>query len=441
MHRLICLALLAPVAATAADDSFRFSGTARARYESLSGQPRLAFKEADQWVSLRTTLAAEYGTGPLRFAGEVQDSRAYLADRRSTISTNEVNALELTQAYVSADLGTPFGAGSALSAQAGRFTMNIGSRRLVAADDYRNTTSSVTGVKTDFKLAGGWSGNAYYTLPQTRLPDDLTSILDNAVRWDRESSAVVLYGATLLTPRRLAGGALETMLVQFRERDAPGRPTRDRDLTTLDLRWFRDPSAGHWDWEVEGALQTGSARTTTAASAPLKDVAADFLHLRFGYQWSTPWKPRLALDYDHVSGEDGGVKSRRFDTLFGMRRGDFAPSGLYNLVGRANIDSPGLRVEATPGPRVDLMATLRGLWLASRTDAFSTIGVRDASGRSGDYAGTQLDTRLRYWLVPKRLRLELDGIVLAKGRFLQHAPGTRDDGSVKYLSVNLQASF
>ena len=31
--------------------------------------------------------------------------------------------------------------------QAGRFTLNLGSRRLVAADDYRNATNGYTGLK------------------------------------------------------------------------------------------------------------------------------------------------------------------------------------------------------------------------------------------------------------------------------------------------------
>lgn len=37
----------------------------------------------------------------------------------------------------------------------------------------------------------------------------------------------------------------------------------------------------------------------------------------------------------------------RFDTLFGMRRADVGPAGLYNAFGRANFISPNLRVEAT----------------------------------------------------------------------------------------------
>jgi hypothetical protein len=335
--------------------------------------------------------------------------------------------VELAQAYVSTVFDAPVAGGAQTTLQAGRFTMNLGARRLVAADDYRNTTSSVTGLRVDSKTKAGWSATAFYTLPVTRLPESAASLLDNDIKADRESSAAVLYGGLVQTPRRIAGGALEAMLLQFRERDAPGRPTRDRDLTTLDLRLFREPAAGHWDWEAEVALQTGSAHTSTAATAPLKDVAADFVHLRAGYQWASAWKPRLAVEYDRASGEGSGAKSHRFDTLFGMRRADFAPSGLYALVGRANISSPGLRFEATPSARLDVMATARALFLASAVDAFSTIGIKDPKGLAGDHAGTQFDTRLRYWL--------------AKGRFLLDAPGTRKDGDVKFLNVALQANF
>ena len=36
------------------------------------------------------------------------------------------------------------------------------------------------------------------------------------------------------------------------------------------------------------------------------------------------------------------------------------------------------------------------------TDTFASTGLRDASGASGRYAGTQFDTRVRYWLKPDR---------------------------------------
>ena len=443
IHRLSVLLLLPALAQAAASaaDPFQLSGSFRARYESLSGQPRATVKEADQWLSLRTLVAATYDAGPLRFGAELQDSRVYLADKASAISSNDVNTVELVQAYVATTIKDPAGPGSRFDAQAGRFTLNLGSRRLVAADDYRNTTSGSTGVRLDLRRADGGTATAFYVLPQTRLPDGLGAVLDNDIRWDRESSAAVLYGGVLTTPRRIAGGAVDVMWLQFNEHDAPGRPTRDRRLQTFDLRWFRDPKPGSWDWEIETAFQDGRASTGTSASAAVKSVAADFEHLRVGYQWPGGWKPRLGVEVDRASGEDSGAKSHRFDTLFGMRRSDFAPSGLYNLVGRANIFSPGLRFEATPTPRLDLMATVRALYLASPRDAFSTTGIKDAKGLAGEHAGTQFDTRLRYWLVPKRLRLDVGGIVLAKGRFLQEAPGVRKDGDAKFFNIAVQAQF
>jgi hypothetical protein len=54
---------------------------------------------------------------------------------------NEVNALEMVQAFVEARAPDLLGKGSIASLQAGRFLLNLGSRRLVAADDYRNTTN------------------------------------------------------------------------------------------------------------------------------------------------------------------------------------------------------------------------------------------------------------------------------------------------------------
>jgi hypothetical protein len=67
--------------------------------------------------------------------------------------------------------------------------------------------------------------------------------------------------------------------------------------------------------------------------------------------------------------------------------------------------------------------------------------VRDASGRSGDFAGHQLDTRVRYWLVPQVWRLEADAVLLMKGRFLEDAPNAPATGDMHYLSLNLSAAF
>ena len=52
-----------------------------------------------------------------------------------------------------------------------------------------------------------------------------------------------------------------------------------------------------------------------------------------------------------------------------------------------------------------------------------------------------MEGRVRYWIVPSRLRFEFDGLLLAKGRFLRDAPNATAGKWTRYTSFNLTASF
>jgi len=422
-------------------DDFQLSGSVRVRYETLDGQPRAGFRPNDEQIALRTTLFAEYRPNGFRIGAELFDSRAYLDQPGSAIGANEVNALELVQAYVGAELGPALGEGSSLQLQLGRMTLNLGSRRLVAADDYRNTTNGYTGVRADLRTSGGTTATFIYTLPQVRLPDDLPSVKKEKVRWDRESFDLRLLGGLVAKPKLVAGATAELGYFRLQESDSPGRPTRNRNLHTIGSRLIREPKPGAWDFEAEGAYQFGHVRASLAETAPELDVSAWFLHLDAGYSFPGPLRLRLSLEYDYVSGDGPGGKYGRFDTLFGMRRADLAPAGIYNAIGRANISTPGFRAEIAPHKRMDAFLTYRPMWLAERTDAFSTTGVRDSSGKSGRFAGHQLEARVRYWAVPGFLRAEINGVWLAKGRFLTTAPNAPPTGDTRYLATSLTATF
>lgn len=422
-------------------DDFKLSGSIRVRHEAIDGQPRSGFRSEDEQLALRSTLFAEYRTGAFRVGGELYDSRAYLDRNGGAISANEVNALELVQAYVAADWKDALGSGASVRTQLGRMTLNLGSRRLVAADDYRNTTNGYTGVRADFKTRDGTTSTLIYMLPQTRLPDDLPSIRKEKVRWDRESFDLQLWGGVVARPRTIAGATAEMSYFRLREDDGPGRPTRNRNLHTISGRLIRDPRPGRWDFEAEGVYQLGDVRASLAPSAARLPVSAWFAHMDMGYTFPGPAKLRVSVEYDHASGDGPGRKFGRFDTLFGMRRADLAPAGIYNAIGRANIRTPGLRMEIAPGKRLDAFAVYRAMWLANRTDAFSTTGVRDATGRSGSFAGHQVEARLRYWLAPGFLRGEVNGVWLAKGRFLDTAPNAPATGDTRYISTAIAASF
>ena len=448
---ITALAVCLPVEASAqttpaggtkeAPSPLKVSGSVRLRYETVEGQARAGFNTSDDLINLRTRVAADYDAGALRFGGEIYDSRAYGSKPGTPLTTNEVNTLEVVQAYVASDINQPWGPGSKASVQVGRFTLNLGARRLVAADDFRNTTNGYTGIKLDGQWAGGVNATAIYVLPQIRRPDDFTSLSDNEVELDRDTSALKLFGGLVTVPVAPEKAALQVSYFGLDERDQSDLATRDRDLDTYGLRYFREPAADTLDFDVEAFAQRGSLSASVAPGAATLDVSASYLHAEAGYRWSGLWKPRLAFEYEYASGDKPGGDYNRFDTLFGMRRAEIAPAGLYNAVGRANINSPGLRLEVEPSATWDAFIGWKALWLASNTDAFSTTGVRDATGGSGRFAGNQIDARVRYWLVPQTLRLETTVVYLAKGDVLQNAPNALRSGDTIYAAFDVTTIF
>jgi hypothetical protein len=411
------------------------SGSSRLRYETLAGQPRAGLPETDQLLSLRTSIFAEIGIGPVRIGGELYDSRAWLGKPGSAVSANDVNAVELVQAYADFDFG--FG-----TVRAGRLKFDLGSRRLVAAHDYRNTVNGYTGAHAALRVTPQSDLTLFYVLPQTRLPDDQPSVLDNAVEPDRESFDLQLWGAHF-AQRQIFGSAAiaELGYVGLAERDSDDLPTRDRHLHSVDVRILRNPAPGKGDFELEAVYQFGGISSDTGQSAARLGVSAWFAHADAGYSFATPIPVRLSLEYDYASGDGPDGSYGRFDTLYGTRRSDFGPGGIYADIGRANISTPAIRIEATPSERLDLFAGYRLMWLASRMDGFSTTGVRDPEGGSGDFAGEQIEARVRWWAVPDHLRAEVNLALLLKGGFLRKAPNSPGKGDTSYAAVSLTTLF
>ena len=441
LRRFLTLAALLSPTPAFADDALSLSGSARVRYENIEGQPRAGFNSSDDLLSVRTILNGDYRAGDWRFEAELYDSRAYGSDSGTPLSTADVNALELVQASIRYEARDAFGPGTKLNVQAGRFTLNLGSRRLIAADDFRNTTNGYTGVRADIGLSDRLSTTLVYTLPQVRLPDGGSDLVNNRVKMDRENFDLVLWGGLVAQQFASKRGIVELSFYQLGERDSNALATRDRALSTGGVRIYRDPAPGSISYESETIYQFGSISASLAPAAPKLDVSAWFTHFELGYSFARAWAPRVSLEFDYASGDGRGAKFGRFDTLFGMRGADFAPSGLYTAVGRSNLIASGIRLEVTPSKRLDAFAAYRALWLASRYDSFATTGVRDIQGSSGRFAGHQVEARLRHWLVPKRLRLEWSGVFLAKGRFLETAPNAPAAGNTLYNALNATISF
>lgn len=426
-------ALAWPCAAVAEDGKLDASLEVRARLEAIDGQFRPGIVNSDIAVLTRVLAFAEYDAGPIRIGGELEDSRSFFERKGSSVSTTEVDALEPIQAYLATDLS------DRAKLTAGRFTLNLGSRRLIARNAFRNTINSYTGA--NLVLGGKALGaTAFWMIPQARLPDEIDRIRDNAAELNRERGGPRLFGAW--GHAAVFGATAEAYLYRLAERDSPDILTRNRHLWTLGARLFRAPKAGGWDHDVEGAYQWGHARQSTAVTDLLdRDVAAGFFHGEAGYTFTGGWQPRPALGFDYGSGEGSSTRYTRFDTLYGARAFDYGPTSYYGPLTRSNIVSPFARVDVKPGKRADAQATLRPLWLASATDQFAVTGVRDPAGSAGKWAGVQLDARVRRSLIPDRLRAAAGFAVVFKGRFLEDAANAPNTGDTHFGYLELTANF
>jgi hypothetical protein len=413
----------------------------RVRYSSLSNQFRPGLTGNDQAIVYRTLLKSEYAWKHVTLGAELQDVRAYLTDSASNVSTALVNPLDALQAYIV--LGArPASAGSRLpEVQVGRFSMELGSGRVVAQEAYRDVTRTFTGAKARWWPTRKGVLTLLAVLPTRTLPEDRDDLLHNRLERDRDSFHQVFGGLFYEReglPRAMRADAYAFVL---REHDDPGRlETRDRRLGTAGARVYRVPASGAWDFDVEAAGQWGRAHATASSvDQRALGVGAGLLHAQAGYTVARGWSPRLGVEYDYGSGDDEPDDARwnRFDGLFGNRRVELGPTGIYGALGRENIDTLGLRLSITPGPRTDAFAVYRVLRLAAETDAFASTGVRDRSGRAGRHAGQQVDVRTRIWIQPAVLRLEVGATHLIAGDFLKQAPNATRAGNTTHVYADL----
>lgn len=418
------------------------SGQHRTRYETVDEQFRTGRNGDDQILVFRTNLLTELSFNQWQFGFEILDSRQAHADDDTPVNTSVVNPLDVLQTYVQWDTKNLLG-----SIKAGRFTMNIGSRRFVSRNLFRNTINAFTGVDWQSQNKNGRQLRAFYTLPVNRLPRERDRLIDNRTQGDDEDTAVKFWGLYYAFTNQVLQqwrSKAEVFYFGLDENDSHDRSTRNRDIHTLGGRVYKKSRPKQFDYALESALQFGQSRFLSASSnSEDLDHWAQFYRAELGYRFDSQWSPRLSAQIDFASGDDDpdDGNNNRFDTLFGARRFDFGPTGIYGPFVRSNLISPGLRLQMNPWPNTALFFSHRGYWLASDKDAWLVAGVRDPSGDSGSFIGQQFEWRLRWQLLPQNIRLELGGAYLFKGKFANNAPNATDEGDPNYFYSQLSLNF
>lgn len=418
------------------------NGSTRMRVEGIDGQFRPAPAGDDQMVSFRTLVLATLDLDVLTLSAELDDARIYGQGLRSSAGGSESNAIEPIQAYARLALGAMPRLGGHGTLTLGRFTYEAGSNRLVERADFANSPATFLGANLEWKNNRGDRFVGIVSRPFERLPATPSGLRGNHVELDRASAGLSFSGLSYTRAKLLGNASGEAFGYWLDEHDTPGRSTRDRHLFTFGGRLYSAPARNALDFDFDAALQHGRARATSSA-ADLVDrrVRAGMIHAETGWTFGVGWTPRVAVMIDYASGDGPGADYNRFDGLFGSRRADFGPLGLYGPMSRANLFSPGISLEGKPTKTWDFFVKGRLLQLAEATDSFGAAGVRDKSGLSGKTVGAQMEVRGRKWLLAKKLRWEFGAAHLFKGHFLSAAPNAPRSGDTNYGYSALSAFF
>jgi hypothetical protein len=430
--------------ALSAPEWLSLGGSYRVRYETLDNPYRAGASGSDEILVERLLVNARVTLDQFFAAVELEDSRQQLADAGTPLGTDSVDTFEPLQAYIGMRFSDALSKGDRLDFELGRVTIDNGGRRLVARSSYRNTINAFSGLHGTWKGSDGSEVQLMFVQPVQRKPSDFASLKGNDNELDTDSGDVRLWGIFTSWPRVFGNVTGEAYFYGFRSRDHAAIPAADRNLYTPGGRLYVKPAAGAWDFETEGAYQWGTSRASTSAT-DRRDLQhkAGFFHGEVGYTLKANMSPRFEVSYDFASGDHNPTdnENNRFDTLFGARRFDFGPTGIYGAIARANISTPGLRLELKPSKAVSAMVGYRAVWLASDRDQYTTARLQDPTGNSGSFVGNQIEAQVQYSILPGNVALEVGGAYLTHGEFLEDAPNAPRDGDSTYLYAAATLTF
>jgi hypothetical protein len=419
----------------------------RVRYETMD-EPFVKGQTGSQYqVPMQTVLWMEANYKALRVGFEFWDARQYGGNENTTLNTTMVDSADFPQIY--AALYTPNLLDSGLGAEVkgGRMTLDLGSRRLVARNAFRNTTNAFTGLY--FRVrdgAAGWQVQAFAAQPIVRLPDQKSQLVHNDYAWDQEQKNSVFTGAIAETERLPWDSRGELYLYYLNESAA--NSANFRRIFTPGLRLFRQPKKGEFDFEGESIAQTGNRLDTVydaKGKGTKKDMSVEafYEHFQVGYTFDLPWDPRILAQYDYATGgtSGNGSTSNSFDTLYGARRWEYGPTGIFGPFARNNINTPGARMQLVPHRDVATFVGYRAWWMADSKAAWQPANLVDPTGKAGDFMGHTVELSAR-WDAHENIALEGGYTCLFKGGFARNAPGApTNHDNVNYFYMQTQLRF
>ncbi len=414
---------------------------ARLRYEYRDNDFRRNKDVLDQPYYFRTRLfaAVKNKFDPLRATIELQDSRRYNSQFANT--NLEVNAAEIIQGYgelyFKDALGTDdLGNDRPLSVKAGRLGFEMTDKRLVARNEFRNTTNTFQGLRVTLgQKNSDWQADMFALNPVIRFMD----------REDKADQAQWFYGAvgdwrkwskviTLQPYYYLLQQNGSKVLYASDGTIAPASAHKNREINTAGLRGYGAVGKTGLDYDLNYAKQWGT-------DGGLNHDAYTY-SLETGYTTEHPWKPRFSGNTTYVSGDKNpnDNTSQHFDRLFGFNR----PLSNNDYALMTNIQVFKLRMELSPTDKLKVDFGYTWIKLASATDAWVPgANLRDSTGKSGNDVGQEFDIRVRY-PIRKNMALTVGYAYFMAGDFTKKTsqlvePGRNANSNFLYVETTVTA--
>jgi Alginate export len=364
--------------------------------------------QTDSQAVLRTRVRVGLGNGPFRFLFEGQDARAYWNNAQGDFVNNiTVNEWDILQLFGSMTLDNVAASGLRTDLHFGRMTLDFGRRRYIGRNDMRNTTNAFDGVHWQVGEGKTWRVRAFWVEP----------VIRDQVKFDEQSANSVFWG-TYVESQHFPWFNVNLFYFGLNDQQLPNKNLQ-RTYSTYGLRFFKSPAINEFDYEFEGAIQTGRLGNV--------DHFAYNPNAEAGYTFNLPWTPRFLAQYTYASGTrtPGGSQNGDFDPLFGARRFDLMPTGNFGPFFRSNISSPGWRLIVQPAPNWTVQVKQR-FWYLAQSNAVYVGGVlEDSTGGAGNYLGHDLELRVQ-WAVSQNLDFDAGYDHWFKGSYFDRLPASAD---------------
>lgn len=355
-------------------DWLDFNADFRLRYEYRDDDVRRPVAVLDEPFLLRTRayIGVHDVFDPFRFVIEYEDAQR--ENSQFSRDDRDINEYEFIQAYGELYFDDALGEDRPLRFQVGRMAMEYVDRRLIARNEWRNTTNNFQGFRAILgQQQNDWQLDILALQPVERL----------LVRLDRQDEQRWFWGAIGNWRRWSEIITLQPYYLILNQDGDSSRP--ERDIHSIGLRGYGILSDTGFDYDGGFIFQIGNHAG--------QSVSAFGMTSEIGYSFDQPWKPRLSAFFGYASGDKDPLDNsrERFDRLFGFAR----PWSASDYIIFENLIAPKTRLEFQPHQKVRVDTGYSAYWLASDTDSFANASLRDPTGQSGSFMGHEIDARLR----------------------------------------------